>query len=1396
MLSEPIEKILATPRNMNYCLNPNCAKPENTPEDNFCVTCGTPLLLKDRYRTIEYLREDGFGRTILAVDENQVSAPQFIIKQYYPLVEGVNRQEEAIELFDREAKRLNKLGKHRQIPGLIDYFSEGDRHYLIQEFIDGQSLREVIAKEGFFREQQIRELLQSILPILIYIHSQGFIHRNINPDNIIRRPDGKYILVGFGINRISTLPTLLKAGNSIGNPEYIAPEQYRGQAVFTSDLYSLGVTCLHLLTGISPFQLFRVFQNKWVWRSYLVNNPISESLGEIIEKLAANSISDRHDSATQALQDLRADRVNSTAIYLADASVPNIKLDTPEGVGLVLKRRYRTTKLISKGAFSKTFLAVDESQAQLSQCVIQEYCHEAQDTEEKDKGIAFLARATKSLEKLTQHEQIAKITDYFRQGDYYYVVREFVPGESLAQILKTEGICSEVRITGLLHSVLPVINYVHSQGIIHHQINPENIIRRHDGKFILVGFSVTKESALPTALKTGQSLGNAEYIAPEQYKGQAEFASDLYSLGVTCLYLLTGVSPFQLFKASAQTWKWRYYLASNPLSSKLELILNRLVAIKTNERYYFAHQVIQDLSSQIAPVHAVVESPSPIATPVIVTPPIVTPAAVISSSRIRDKYKTLQLVGEDNIGKTWLTVDESQADKPQYILQEYYLTTQGSQTAEKTVKFFTKEASRLEKLGQHPQIPRLIEHFSDGDRYYLVQEIIEGKTLGDIVSSEGIFTEVKIRELLQNILPVLEYIHSQGVIHRNINPDNIIRLADGKFVLAGFVTSRIRELLTGDSVSNPQYIAPEQHREQALFTSDLYSLGVTCLYLLTKISPFQLFKVSRNQWEWRSYLINNPVTEELGKILEKLVEPNIPNRYVSVPQVIQDLSAISSTLPVIPITAPVAKAEPIITPAPVAKTEPVVTPAPSPVVTPAPAPVAKTEPVVTPAPSPVITPAPTPVVKTEPVITPAPSPVVTPAPAPVAKTEPVITPAPAPVAKTEPVITPAPAPVVKAEPVVTPAPAPVAIPAPAPTAVVTPTPAPVVKAEPVAEITQAQVITTPKPVTETAKPAPVPVTEITQQQPIAPKVASANSSKKKAEYRELRTFTGHKDAVFAVAFSPDGKLIASCSGYWDQSIRLWDVETGKEIHKFIGHSDGIRCLAFSPDGKTLVSGSSSLDKSIKFWDVSTGILKNTIKGHSDLVYSLAFTPYGMTLASASQDKTVRLWDLKTAKEIRVIREHTNWVRSVAFSSNGEILASAGDDRIIRLWNMFSGELIGVLKGHSSGIASVKFSPNGEYLASAGNGKTIKLWDVHRLQFIRNMNGHAGAIFSLAFSNDSSIIASASDDKTVRIWDVETGTEIESLKAHSSAVNSVRFSPNGKLLATCSWDNTVKIWACD
>jgi WD40 repeat protein len=295
---------------------------------------------------------------------------------------------------------------------------------------------------------------------------------------------------------------------------------------------------------------------------------------------------------------------------------------------------------------------------------------------------------------------------------------------------------------------------------------------------------------------------------------------------------------------------------------------------------------------------------------------------------------------------------------------------------------------------------------------------------------------------------------------------------------------------------------------------------------------------------------------------------------------------------------------------------------------------------------------------------------------------------------------------------------------------------------------------------------------------------------------------GHSYWVYAIAMSPDGKILAS--GSYDGTIKIWNQQSGKLLLTIKGdtsngHGDAVKSLAISSvreassQGFRRILASGSWDNRVKLWDLENGKLIRTLTGHLDNVDSVAISLDMKSLASASWDKTVKLWNLKTGQLIRTFN-HKYPVQAVAISPNGQLVASGTEDGKVTLWNLTTGQLKTPLAAHEQAVSSLSFSPDGKVLASSDYEGKVKLWNLDKGQLLNTLNGHKGAVWSVAFSPDGMSIASGGYDKTIKLWNVQNGKLLKTLSGHDKAVWSVAFDPKSdRTLASGSADETIKIW---
>ncbi|MEG4092739.1 protein kinase domain-containing protein [Microcoleus sp. Pol12B4] len=305
-----------------YCTRPGCPRPQNyfpdlddssrlkTVQQKFCTACGMPMILSGRYLPVRLLGQGGFGAAFLARDRYTPAMRQCVAKLLQPSVNLTPAQLKIAQtLFEREAAVLEELGnEHSQIPSLLAFFEltvtslqpgKNDQFfYLVQEFIDGKNLEDELAVKGRFSEAETVEVLREILKVLDFVHSRGSIHRDIKPANIMRGKNGRLYLLDFGaVKQVTQSVGSAKASTGIYSLGYAPPEQMSGQEVYpATDLYALAVTCITLLSGLQPTELFDSYRNEWNWQSRV---QVSSRLAHVLDRMLLSAPSQRFQSASE-----------------------------------------------------------------------------------------------------------------------------------------------------------------------------------------------------------------------------------------------------------------------------------------------------------------------------------------------------------------------------------------------------------------------------------------------------------------------------------------------------------------------------------------------------------------------------------------------------------------------------------------------------------------------------------------------------------------------------------------------------------------------------------------------------------------------------------------------------------------------------------------------------------------------------------------------------------------------------------------------------------------------------------------------------------------------------------------------------------------------------------------
>lgn len=328
---------------------------------------------------------------------------------------------------------------------------------------------------------------------------------------------------------------------------------------------------------------------------------------------------------------------------------------------------------------------------------------------------------------------------------------------------------------------------------------------------------------------------------------------------------------------------------------------------------------------------------------------------------------------------------------------------------------------------------------------------------------------------------------------------------------------------------------------------------------------------------------------------------------------------------------------------------------------------------------------------------------------------------------------------------------------------------------------------------------------------------------------------GHEAQVLSVALSPDGRRLASGSS--DETLRLWDVETGQEVFCLRGHTGSLSAIMFSPDGQLIASG--SFDETILLWDVHAGSLVHRMRGHKGVILGLAFAPDGRQIVSGSGDGTVRLWSVETGEQVLCLRGHENWVRCVAFSSDGKTVASGSSDATVRLWDIQRQEQKRCIRHDevtkpSATILTLQFAADNRCLHVASTEGIIHAWDLSSgIELRRTLpvgaglscvslspmggqaaigrrdgvvllgtvdgegvsvefRGHEGPVLCTAFSADGRLMASGGAERTVRVWDPRA-EKSSVLENHADHICCIVFSEDGVQAASGADDGSLWIW---
>ncbi|BAZ45171.1 serine/threonine protein kinase containing TPR domain [Chondrocystis sp. NIES-4102] len=537
--------------------------------------------------------------------------------------------------------------------------------------------------------------------------------------------------------------------------------------------------------------------------------------------------------------------------------------------GSVIGNRYQIIQRLGRKEMGKTYLVKDLQATGDARCVIEQLSLNSDNQGDWELIEQRLVEEVKVLERLGDHPQIPQFYNYFFENQQFYLAREYIDGDNLEQEVERR-IFEEADVIFLIQDILIILDFIHKINVVHRDIQPINIVRRkQDQSFVLVNFGTIRELA-NTSVDVNQdaiapkSLGNWAYIAPEQKIGQVNLTSDLYALANTAVYALTGRS-LQAWSQNNQQWQQQCQI-----SKKLETILTKMMSSSIEARYGSALDVLTELRPLL---------------------------------RIRQlvggRYRITHYLGQNEGVDTYLADNLRRQYQSPCLIKLIELASNHSDSKIKIERRFGEELSILEKLGYHDQIPQLWDHGEENDEFYLVQAYIPGESLANIIQEQDLSIQ-QIIKILISTLVVLGYSHQNRIIHRNLQPENIlIRQEDQQVILTDFGILKDIKTLSYKQIDSSQrqdnYASPEQIAGRPTLSSDLYALGMIIIEAITKVKPSQFKRdIETGKLNWQSKI---DVDRRLSKIINRMIELDLGKRYQSAEQVISDLQKINLLSP-------------------------------------------------------------------------------------------------------------------------------------------------------------------------------------------------------------------------------------------------------------------------------------------------------------------------------------------------------------------------------------------------------------------------------------------------------------------------------------------------------------------
>ena len=545
---------------------------ENFPDEHYSEYGYKALkageLLNGRFYIIRELGNGGFATTYLASDKQSSKEFRCVVKQLQPRYNSPSVWASAKERLATEAMVLQWLGKQPQIPEFIGHFEENKQFYLVLEFIEGEEFEHEVHRQ-ILGETQAIDFLVDILGILKSVHQQGIIHRDIKPSNLIRRKqDGRMILIDFGaVKEIGTMAfdTSKQRVQTqiIGTPGYMPPEQNNGKPIYSSDIYALGKTVIFGMTAKSPTEWEMTQADATTsWNKKIA---VSEAFLKIVNCMTAESVSGRYNSVNEVLRDLQPLQM----------------------IGKSIGGKYQMIKYLGGSSNAHSYVAqsldLSGDRFYLEILKLQDSKTSSLSTITEEIMMGF-----NNLSIVDRDSRIPTVIEYFVDESQIFIIQEYIEGKNLAQTVEDRYVLSEAEVIDILLSTADALNPFHRQQVIHGNIKPSSLIRRSDNqKITLVDFNLVNEAinTFPSS-KTG-------YIPPEQIAGRETCASDIYALGMTAIYVLTGTSPQDLEK-NPRTGEVLWHRKAR-ISPNFAKILDKMICLDKSQRYQSLNRVVRDL---------------------------------------------------------------------------------------------------------------------------------------------------------------------------------------------------------------------------------------------------------------------------------------------------------------------------------------------------------------------------------------------------------------------------------------------------------------------------------------------------------------------------------------------------------------------------------------------------------------------------------------------------------------------------------------------------------------------------------------------------------------------------------------------------------------------------------